>query len=76
MEKIIIYPNTPESKLFDKLKPLIQEQIYEAFKEGFKNGHLLVTDYKEEQIQKSFNRYFINADILEVKHLTISNEIR
>jgi len=76
MERIIIYPNTPEFELFDKLKPLIQEQMYEAFKAGFKNGHLLVTNYKEEQIERSFKSHFQDAQILEVKHLTISNAIR
>ena len=50
--------------------------MYEAFKAGFKNGHLLVTNYKEEQIEKSFKNHFQDAQILEVKHLTISNEIR
>ena len=50
--------------------------MYEAFKAGFINGHLLVTNYKEEQIERSFKNYFQDAQILEVKHLTISNEIR
>ena len=73
MERIILYPNTPEFELLEKLQPMIQEQIYEAFKVGFKYGHIQVSDYNEEQIKKFFKMYCKDkdAELLEVKHIIL-----
>jgi alpha-beta hydrolase superfamily lysophospholipase len=32
MERIILYPNTPEFELLEKLQPMIKEQMYQAFR--------------------------------------------
>jgi hypothetical protein len=76
MERIILYPNTPEFELFEKLQPMIQEQMYEAFKAGFNRGNLIETKYfnehKEEIIKESFELYLkLDAEPLEVKHITL-----
>ena len=73
MERIILYPNTPEFELLEKLQPMIQEQIYEAFKVGFKYGHIQVSDYNEEQIKNFFKMYCKDkdAELLEVKHIIL-----
>ena len=73
MERIILYSNTPEFELLEKLQPMIQEQIYEAFKVGFKYGHIQVSDYNEEQIKKFFKMYCKDkdAELLEVKHVIL-----
>jgi hypothetical protein len=73
MERIILYPNTPEFELFEKLKPIMKEQVYEAFKAGFKRGHTQVSNYNEEQIERAFKIYSKNSEPVEVKHLTFED---
>jgi len=74
MERIIVYPNTTAFELIEKLKPIMKEQMYEAFKAGFVNGNLIETKYfndnKDELIKVSFELYLkLDTDPLEVKHL-------
>jgi hypothetical protein len=76
MERIILYPNTPELELFKKLQPMIKEQIFEAFKAGFINGNLIETKYfnehKEELIKESFELYMkLDTEQLETLHITL-----
>jgi hypothetical protein len=72
MERIILYPNTPEFELFEKLKPIMKEQVYEAFKAGFLIGYNEY-GFTEERIKMFFAKYSINAEPLEVKHLTFED---
>jgi hypothetical protein len=77
MERIILYPNTPEFELFGKFQPMIKEQMYEAFKVGFKYGHIQVSDYNEEQIKKFFKMYsednvLKDNEPLEFKHIILA----
>jgi len=74
MERIILYPNTPELELFEKLQPMIKEQMYQAFKAGFINGNLIETKYfnehKEELIKESFELYM---KLVETKHIILKD---
>jgi hypothetical protein len=69
MERIILYPNTPEFEIFEKLKPIMKEQVYEAFKAGFKRGHTQVSNYNEEQIELAFKIYSKDTEPLQVKFI-------
>jgi hypothetical protein len=40
MERIILYPNTPEFELFEKLKPIIKQAIFDAYSNGYFLGEL------------------------------------
>jgi hypothetical protein len=76
MERIILYPNTPELELFKKLQPMIKEQIFKAFKAGFINGNLIETKYfnehKEELIKQSFELYMkLDTEQFETKHIIL-----
>jgi hypothetical protein len=73
MERIILYPNTPEFELFEKLKPIMKEQVYEAFKAGFIQGNSHKDGYTEKLIEVRFQHYNKDSEPLEVKHLTFED---
>ncbi len=51
----------------------MKEQVYEAFKAGFKRGHTQVSNYNEEQIERAFKIYSKDSEPVEVKHLTFED---
>ena len=71
MERIILYQNTPEFELFEKLQPMIKEQMFEAFKAGFIQGDSNKYGYTDELIKIRFEKYCNDSEPLEVKHIIL-----
>ena len=73
MERIILYPNTPEFELLEKLQPMIKEQMYQAFKAGFIQGESHKYGYTEKLLQVRFEHYCNDGEPLEVKHIILND---
>jgi hypothetical protein len=73
MERIILYPNTPEFELFEKLQPEIKESLLQAFIAGFKAGQQVKSDYTDEQIKYFYDEYCNDFQPLESKYLILKD---
>ena len=71
MERIILYPNTPEFELLEKLKPIIEDSLLKAFTAGFKAGQQLPSYYTDEQIKMFYDEFSNDLEPLEVKHIIL-----
>jgi hypothetical protein len=73
MERIILYPNTPEFELLEKLKPEIKKSLLQAFIAGFKAGHQLTSNYTDQEIESFYNEFCNDLEPLETKYIILKN---